>query len=316
MVFIKMEWLLIFIFAVVLTGLMVKFSWLFGLVDKPDERRTHTLPTPRGGGLAIALIFTSMVFQPIYLTALAIAAMGFWDDIKNLSAKFRFLLQFLIGGFALYEFNGFQAIQLFGLAIPMLCFLIFIVWMTNLYNFMDGINGLAGLEAVFFSLSMAFLSKHHLNEWFVLASASLGFLVWNFPKAKIFLGDVGSQFFGFLFALMLVREAAHSPVHFISGLILMGVFLVDATFTLMTRILTKQKFSQAHRSHAYQILWKKFNSSHAKVTLLMMFVNVFWLLPWAYAVCYGYVPSVLGLLISYLPLVIMCLFFKAGRLVS
>ena len=311
-----MEWLIVFTVTTLLTGLMVKFSWVFGLIDKPDARRTHTIPTPRGGGLPMVLIFTSMVFQPIYLAALAIAFMGFWDDIQNISAKWRFLFQILIACVAIYMLNGLHSISFYGFAIPVFIFVFFMVWITNLYNFMDGINGLAGLEAIFLCLSMAFLTKQHSNEWFILASATMGFLVWNFPKARIFLGDVGSQFLGFIFALMLVREALQGEITFISGLILMGFFMVDTTLTLMTRMLTQQKFSEAHRSHIYQILWKKLNANHFMVTSLVMVVNVFWLFPWAYAVSHGYVSAMMGLLISYFPLVIMGLIFKAGRLTS
>jgi Fuc2NAc and GlcNAc transferase len=94
----------------------------------------------------------------------------------------------------------------------------------------------------------------------------------------------------------------------------MGFFMVDTTLTLMTRMLTKQKFSQAHRSHMYQILWQKLNANHFMVTCLVMLINIFWLLPWAYAVSHEYVSAMMGLLISYFPLVIMGLIFKAGRL--
>lgn len=308
-----MHWILIFTLSTLLTGLMVKFSWRLGLVDKPDERRTHQIPTPRGGGLAIVFTCILSLYQVVFLPALVIALMGFWDDIKNLSAKIRFFIQLICAMTVVFAINHFHAFHLWGLSIPALFVVIFMMWLTNLYNFMDGINGNAGLEAIFVSISMALLAPSHHEVWLVLACASCGFLIWNFPKAKIFMGDVGSQFIGFIFATLLVMDLRHSSIAFVSGLILLGVFIVDASVTLVTRMLTGQKFSSPHRTHTYQILWRQFNGSHTQVSLLILLVNIFWLFPWAYAVSHLWVNDFLGLLISYSPLVIIALLFKAGR---
>jgi len=304
---------MIFLLTLLLTGLMVVLAKKFNLVDSPGVRRTHGVITPRGGGIAIVLVATSVILKPIYVAAFSIACLGFWDDISNLSARFRLVVQCIVAALTIYCLNEFRDINLFGFMLPAMVFLVLAVWVTNLYNFMDGINGLAGCEAIFFALGMAFITKQDTRDWYVLASATLGFLVWNFPRARIFLGDVGSQFFGFLFASILVKEAIYSETNFVCALILLGFFIVDTSFTLIVRLLTSQKLTQAHRTHLYQLLWKKMQS-HSKVTLLIMLINIYWLLPCAYLVAEGYLHSSLGLLISYAPLVIMAVFFRAGYL--
>lgn len=311
-----MFWLLIILISSCVTGLMVKYAWRLGLVDKPDDRRTHQTPTPRGGGLAIVLTTVLSMYQIIFLPALCIAVMGFWDDMRNLSAKIRFLIQFLSAGIMVFILHDFHGLSLWGITIPSILLIIGVMWLTNLYNFMDGINGLAGLEAIFVGLSMAILSGDFNYQWLVIACASFGFLIWNFPKAKIFMGDVGSQFLGFTFATLLLMEWIHSSLIFVSGLILLGVFIVDASLTLMTRMITGQPILAPHRSHTYQILWKKMNGSHSQVSWLVLLINLFWLFPWAYAVSHLWCNDWLGLLISYAPLVIIGLLFRAGRLMS
>jgi len=311
-----MHWLFIFLLSTLITGLMVKFSWRLGLVDKPGERRTHQVPTPRGGGLAIVLTCMLSIYQIIFLPALVIGLMGFWDDLKNLSAKIRFFLQFLCACSALYAINHFHGLALWGISIPALLVVLWMMWLTNLYNFMDGINGIAGMEAIFVSLAMVLLHTAYQDAWLVIACASFGFLLWNFPRAKIFMGDVGSQFIGFMMATLCVMEWLHASIPFVTALILLGIFIVDASVTLATRMLTGQKFSTPHRSHTYQILWKKFGGNHVKVTSLLFLVNLLWLFPWAFAVSHLWVNDFLGLLISYAPLVIIALLFKAGRLIS
>ena len=149
--------------------------------------------------------------------------------------------------------------------------------------------------------------------WSILASSVAGFLIWNFPRAKIFLGDVGSYFLGSTFGILLMQSANTRPRWFWCALILLGFFVVDATLTLMVRIWFKQPIFKAHKTHAFQIFLKKFGSNHSYVTLFVLAINVFWLLPWALVVSKGYLPGLIAMLIAYLPLVIIVWFVEAGK---
>lgn len=311
-----MQALLIFLVSMVLTGCLVKGARHWGWMDIPSSRRTHVIPTPRGGGVAIVLTFMGLSFHLLYLPALFIAVMGFWDDMRNLPARLRLLMQIMAATLGFYLLHGFHPIDILGLSIPAFLWIIGWVWLTNLYNFMDGINGLATMEAIFFCLGMGSLTHFQQPQWGILASASAGFLVWNFPRAKIFLGDVGSQFLGFMLGLILVQQSLNGDAFFFSALILLGVFIVDTGVTLVTRMLLRQNLAEAHRTHAYQKFWQYFQGNHVKATGLLMLINIFWLWPFAWASMHGIISGFYALLISYFPLVIMALIFKAGRAVE
>jgi Fuc2NAc and GlcNAc transferase len=333
-----MQWLLnstIFISSIALTWIITKVAWNVGLVDQPDERRSHQQVTPRGGGLAIVLVFWLWILGAAYfsglpklswlpiLPTLFLALVGFIDDLYSVSAMKRLALQFFFSGLSLYLMQGihFQLI-LGGFIIPhslvLFVSLVFLVWSINLYNFMDGINGLAGFEALTISIFMAIITylDGDMNKstlWGILASGVAGFLVWNFPKAKIFLGDVGSYFLGSMFGILLLDSANTKPRLFWCGLILLGYFVVDATLTLLVRIWFRLPAFKPHQTHAFQIMLKRFESNHTKVTSLVLSINFFWLLPWAILVSKGYLNGLMGVLIAYLPLVIIVWFVEAGR---
>jgi Fuc2NAc and GlcNAc transferase len=333
-----MQWiscLSVFLIGAVLTGYVCKLAWRFGFVDEPGDRRSHMTVTPRGGGLSVVLVFWSWMVTSIILSnlsqniwlpllpSLIIALMGFWDDVAPLSASFRLIVQFFCAAISIKLMGGIQIeFAAFGYVVPSLMMhtiaLIFLVWCINLYNFMDGVNGLAGVEAVSICLFMSVLTSiEHAYQWSsmwaILACSVAGFLWWNFPKAKIFLGDVGSHFLGFMFGLLLIESAMIKPRWFWCGMILLGYFVVDATMTLLVRMWYRQPIFQAHHTHAFQIFWRTFNKSHTAVTLSVLGINVFWLMPWAIVVTLGWIPGFAGMLLAYLPLVIMTLFVKAGR---
>lgn len=333
-----MQWLMhpgIFFLTISLTGLIVRFAWNFGLLDHPDSRRSHLHITPRGGGLAIVLGFWGWLVWSIFYThfpsslilpllpALLFALLGLMDDFWSLSAKIRLVLQFFLAGLSLYWMGGIHFIlTIKGLVIPAplvwIACLFLIVWSVNLYNFMDGINGLAGFEALTVSCFMAFITYwdgdlHKSALWSVLASAVAGFLIWNFPKARIFLGDVGSYFLGSMFGILLMQSANTKPRWFWCGMILLGFFVVDATLTLLVRIWFRQPVFKAHTTHAFQIILKKFASSHTVVTGIVFAINLFWLMPWAMLVSKSYVPGFIAMLLAYLPLVIIVWLVEAGK---
>ena len=197
--------------------------------------------------------------------------------------------------------------------------LFYLVWLLNLYNFMDGIDGLAGIEAISVSLGGAVLLflKHQAitNEGLtliLLAVTVLGFLCWNFPPAKIFMGDAGSGFLGIILGLLSLQGAWIAPQFFWSWLILLGVFIVDATWTLGRRFIQGEKVYEAHRSHAYQYA-ARYYGSHQKVSLMVALINVIWLLPWALVVGLADLNAYVGLIVAYTPLLVLVIYFDAGK---
>lgn len=294
---------IIFFLSCALTGLVRFYAVRRSMLDVPNERSSHSMPTPRGGGLAIVISFFLAILYLAYqkfisvdLTlallggGMLIAVTGWYDDRFQISARARLLTQFLAACWTVYWLHGFPVLNLgvtqihsgwFGVPIAILT----IMWMTNLYNFMDGIDGLAGMEGVFvsaagglFLLLSGFHSLAILN--FLLASAIMGFLVWNWPPAKIFMGDVGSTTLGFIFAVFMLATANTTSVSPLFWIILLAIFILDTTFTLINRIRKKESLSVAHRSHAYQQLIQK--KSHLTVTIYALLTNIFILFPLAY----------------------------------
>ncbi|MNV63837.1 putative undecaprenyl-phosphate N-acetylglucosaminyl 1-phosphate transferase [compost metagenome] len=197
---------------------------------------------------------------------------------------------------------------------------IYLVWVLNLYNFMDGIDGIASVESLCVCLGACFL--YWINGtpeliWgpMVLAMAVLGFLYWNFPPARIFMGDAGSGFLGIALGVLSLQAAWTSSGLFWAWLILLGVFIVDATFTLLRRMVRGDKVYEAHRSHAYQFASRQFGK-HLPVTLAVGAINMFWLFPIAFCVIYWRLDGAIGLAMAYIPLIILAVKFHAGELES
>ncbi len=193
-----------------------------------------------------------------------------------------------------------------------------LVWVLNLFNFMDGIDGIASVEAITVcvggALLYALIGVPALAATPLLLAASVaGFLVWNFPPAKIFMGDAGSGFLGIALGGLTLQAAWAAPQLLWAWLILLGVFVLDATFTLLRRLLRGDKVFEAHRSHAYQYASREYGA-HLPVTLAVLAINVLWLLPWACLVALGYIDGLLALLIAYLPLAFLAVRFRAGQL--
>lgn len=295
------------------------------ILDIPNERSAHHLPIPRGGGIVFVVIFlTVMAYQQLMSLALiaitlAVALLGYLDDKYTLTAWTRLACQLTLGGLALYCLGGMPAIQIGSWTLALhgwfTCLgILYLVWMLNLYNFMDGINGIAGFEAITVALGMAgvYLALDlpaAMDSFLILAAVIAGFLVWNFPKAKIFMGDVGSSFLGFLFGIWSLHAAHTHPALFWSWMILLGVFIGDATMTLLLRMLKGEALHLAHSGHAYQHASRRFHS-HTVVTLAVCVFNIIWLWPCAFAVGLGYINGVTGLLIAYVPIVALIWFFK------
>lgn len=335
---IKIVWYLLLagVMSFVLTGLLRRYALARSLMDIPNERSSHTMPTPRGGGVAIVLTFlTSLIllelfdahlnglFWALFGAGAWVMLIGFIDDHRHIPARWRLLLHFVGAGWALIWLSGLPPLPVFGVTLDLgwlghIIAAVYLVWLLNLYNFMDGIDGIAGIEAVTVCLGgvvLYLLSPVGDFIWMLpmllLAAAVVGFLFWNFPKAKIFMGDAGSGFVGIVLGILSIQAAWIMPELFWAWVILLGAFVVDATATLIRRVLRGEKFYEAHRSHAYQYGSRKFKG-HVPVSLAFGVINLFWLLPIASLVVLGYLDGVLGIVIAYAPLILLVIHLKAG----
>ena len=324
------------IMSLLMTAALRRYALARSVIDVPNARSSHTVPTPRGGGVAIVLTFLLAVIalmlsgdeQIRMLTALVgggalIAIIGFMDDHGHIAARWRLLGHFVAAIWMLAWIGGLPPLSMFGWTVDLgwlggLLATVYLVWLLNLYNFMDGIDGIASVEAITACLGAALLywlagfnTKALLP--LLLAAAVAGFLCWNFPPAKIFMGDAGSGFIGIVLGGLSLQAAWVAPQMFWCWLILLGVFIVDATYTLVRRLLRGDKVYEAHRSHAYQFASRQYGR-HLPVTLAVVALNVCWLLPVALCVMQLGLDGVLGVMIAYLPLIVLAVRYRAGDL--
>jgi Fuc2NAc and GlcNAc transferase len=284
-----MIYILLLILSFTLTYLIKTYYIKNAILEEINERSSHTVPTPHGGGIALAITwfmglvylnYTSQIDTSLFyalLVGVIISVVSFFDDLYDLSPKIRLIAQASVAVGGLYFLGGFDTftLGLFDISNPIFnnifAFLL-IVWFINLYNFLDGINGYAGSEIVFLSVAgyLLFGGGHFI----VLAVASLGFLVWNYGnKAKIFMGDVGSTLLGYNVAIFTLYYANEQASNLWIWIVLFGVFWFDATLTLVRRKLNGEQLSQAHKKHGYQRLQQS-GWSHLKVTNYSILANV------------------------------------------
>jgi Fuc2NAc and GlcNAc transferase len=286
-------------FSVAGVWVSIRIAERFGMIDIPNERSSHSLPTPRMGGVpmvaAAALAFGGWIFLVAgganvqtglpytFLFALAMFLLGFYNDLRDLSPLLRFLVQ-IVSAFLMLVFLAplLPDVSLWKRVLPKWAWVvpgaIWAVWMLNLYNFMDGIDGLAGGEAVvassFFFLVFAWYGQ---SGWavanLVVAAASMGFLVHNWPPARIFMGDAGSGFLGGFYGMQSVVATLSTPVPFPVLVLPFANFILDTTFTLFRRLIRREKWYQAHRSHVYQRM-TDLGMTHRKVTSIELLVAV------------------------------------------
>ncbi|UTW14249.1 MraY family glycosyltransferase [Marinobacterium rhizophilum] len=318
-----------------LTGLVRRYALAGGMLDVPNARSSHSLPTPRGGGLAIVLVtlaglvwlyrqglMAGSVFTALAGAGVLVAAVGWFDDRGHVAARWRLLVHFVAAGWGLAWLGGLPSFELFGVVlepgVPGFCLgLLCLVWLLNLYNFMDGIDGIAGVEVVSVCAGACWLgwlagvAPVELLPPALLAAASLGFLCWNWPPARIFMGDAGSGFIGLMLGLLSVLAAHQSLLLFAGWLILLAVFVCDASVTLLRRLVRGQHLAQAHCSHAYQQAARRC-ASHSAVTLSVLAINLCWLLPLASLAVLGMLAPVFGLVLAYAPLIFLALCLRAG----
>lgn len=282
-------------FSIFCTKFLVSYLGKKQVVDVPNSRSNHKKPTPRGGGVAICAAiligFVALCFMqkgdflylwPLFAAAILIAVISWVDDVKKIGIKVRFLFHIIavsIGMVIVSDYGHIDSVISFGLLPTWLDYLITAIlwlWFINLYNFMDGIDGITGTETVFIGLGIAisiFLINSPFNPAFyaaVIVAAALGFLAFNWHPAKIFMGDVGSITLGFLLGWLLLDLFTRGA--FVAALIIPAYYLCDATVTITKRLIQRKKIWQAHSEHFYQQAVRR-GFSHSKTVSLIICLN-------------------------------------------
>jgi len=321
-----------FLVSYLLTEVVIRIAPKFGLICQPNHRSSHVTDMPYGGGAGFVLpllIMTSLFFylgylpQYFWLVIMVCGSLiffvGLWDDMVDTPVIFRLLVQFACVAVGVLLVNGVFGAKSDGVMIDIgvvsySLSVIVLIWWINLFNFMDGIDGLAGTEAIFIGLSaiLTLWIKHWVFPFeilqdtgsielllFFLSVSTLGFLAHNWAPARVFMGDAGSTFLGYALGMIALYSIALGALPVSVWLILGAVFLVDATFTLFRRILAGKPWYKAHKSHAYQhaislmsnaertfenryikvLFGSQDRKSHKSVCLLILAINIFWLLP-------------------------------------
>lgn len=284
------------ILSALLTDVVRRYSLARGVMDEPNARSSHTVPTPRGGGLAIVLTWLLALvvlasagmlgwraFWAIGAGTSVVAAVGWLDDNRDLRASLRFATHLGAAILGVLLLGGLPAVDLGIAVVPLgpvgsLFAVLFVAWLVNLYNFMDGIDGIAGVEAVTAgaALAVVFGGAHATGLSLAaatLAAGALGFLLLNWPPARVFMGDVGSGAVGYAFALLALAGRTGTGLPLLLLALPLWTFILDATFTLFRRALRGERLHEAHRSHVYQRLVQA-GWSHVGVTTFVAVLNL------------------------------------------
>ncbi len=319
------------------TGRVREFAMARALLDVPSERSSHTTPTPRGGGLAIAAVVlvgvlssgiagwvSWQVAAALVPSGAAMALLGWIDDRRSLSAGLRLLIHFMAASWVVYWFGpvralsiGTASVALGWLATPLS--ILGIVWLVNLFNFMDGIDGVAAAEALMVSAAAAFFCWRVGDveiAWLaaLIAAASAGFLPWNWMPARIFMGDAGSIFLGFMLGSLALLADRRGALPAIAWIVLLGVFIGDATLTLIRRVVRRERLAEAHRTHAYQRAVQS-GWSHARVSGAVMILNLtLAALVWGAVAHPAWAPAAYGLAVGFAVAAYLAVEVRASRL--
>lgn len=338
----------------VATGFVIRVASKVGLIQEPDSRSSHVDITPHGGGLGLVLVgfvagiilFMSGGFNAelpvsklitLSIFALLLAVVGLIDDIRGLSIKLRFGVQLLVVAALLVIIGQLPAIGfLKGLLLIAVIFFAGL-WWINLFNFMDGIDGIAAVQAVWLLLTTAtlgYVSDAAIAQTFLwqlqllIAAATFGFLLFNWPPARVFMGDVGSTWLAFVMLALALASIQMGWLSYAVWIILPAVFIIDTTITLLTRIIRKERWYAAHCTHAYQHLAKHWQAqqeslgedvarsravAQKRVVLTMLLVNLLWLGPIAFLALSKPVWAWWLVALAYLPISIGVFLLRAGR---
>ena len=324
------------LFGLVLVALVLRVVQRPELLVVPNARSSHQQPTPSMGGIAIVVVVLGFLFYTslahnVYEAAgywctagLMLAVVGLWDDLKELKRTTRLLVQMLAVGLVLWVQFNVTHVDLTPVSLLWLVVLfVGSVWFVNLFNFMDGIDGIAASQCLVFCLGVQFLAGG-VPSWpgellWLTSGVSVGFLGYNWPPAKIFMGDVGSQCLGLMISALALYLDANGIVPLVASLILLAGFWFDATYTLCVRMLSGQKFAQAHRSHLYQRLAQ--SKGHLWTTTAFLIFALLWLLPLAWVASLssfdqqGWVGG-LAVCAAVLPLAVLSKRYRAGEITN
>lgn len=297
---------LVFLCSLIVTWLLANNLIALNIIDSPNARSLHSTPVPRTGGIAILVAIccgllwhvslgglssithtsAAVAYGWIIVGCMILASVSFIEDMWGVARTWRFICQ--IGAALLLVTADLvpDTLQIGPWIWPLPFYLaeiatvIGVVWMTNLYNFMDGMDGLAGSMAVVGFITMALIGWQHNSYEFTIANATIaaavaGFLVWNLPPARLFMGDTGSIPLGYMVAAMALLGVKHAGLSLWAMAVLFSPFIVDATITLARRLWHGEKVLQPHRTHFYQRLVTIMGWSHNKT---LMYEHVLMLL--------------------------------------
>ena len=299
-----------------------------GVLAEPNLRSSHDVPTPTSGGIGFVLVILGFVLVQgegslalaVLLGGGVLAGLGLADDLLNVPAGIRLAGHCVMAATALWLLGRTDLMvgeTLLGGAWFAVALWLLGVWFINLYNFMDGIDGIAATQLLLYGGGVALLgaADGFAAElvWFAGAAVG-GFLIFNWAPARVFMGDVGSGFLGFLVWMVALGLALTETVPLVASMVLLTVFWFDATYTLGVRIVTGQAFASAHRSHLYQRLAQRVG--HGTTVVIFVGYAVAWLYPLAVAVLKAPQWWLCWVALGCAPMAVACWRMEAGRLDS
>jgi Fuc2NAc and GlcNAc transferase len=299
-----MKLIFIIILNLIFSWILLKLAYNFllekNIIDTPNQRSLHTTPKIRGGGIAILICYELFILlfflfdyiaKELFISQIAggviIGTAGWLDDRNHVPVIVRFLCHFLSAIILSYLFNRLLSVNILGTdynlsILGAVIFVLYVVWMINLYNFMDGIDGIAISQLIVPSIFIAVVSGlNHYNEAYLISiiiiASSIFFYKYNWPPSKMFMGDVLSGFIGYYFAALTIYLNNILKISIFIIPVLLSVFIYDATVTLIKRIVKKEKIWEAHNDHYYQKFAKVYG--HKKVTVAVIIFNFILFLP-------------------------------------
>ena len=318
----------------ILTVFLEKIFIRYGkFIDNPKERSCHIKPTPTAGGLAILLSYSVFIYTLIVLlgentniflilliSLIPVVLIGLLDDFNQVNIYIRLLVQFYSAALMIYYFQindtTYFEINQSSILITILS-IILSMWLMNLYNFMDGIDGYATTECIFISFVASILSYLNDSESLMyvylagLGAVNLGFIFRNWYPAKIFMGDTGSISVGCILSFFIFYSASESILSIYTWLILLSVFVADSSYTLLVRIVTKKNIFKPHLTHAFHKITIKENS-HLFTVKKMILINLFWALPMSFLSNIYSDYHIVIAIAAYLPLLFILIKIGAG----
>ena len=328
--------LLFFVYVLSLFGTIYyrKFAINNNILADLNFRTLHDKPTPKGGGVVFSMVFVFFVFFLYFINLVEFELMlvfgigaglattvGYIDDLKSIGSIKKLILQFLLVVLILYVFNGGPLSMIERLSgwpgWTISAFLL--LWLINVYNFIDGIDGLAisGAILILITLLLTFYITNNTSNlvplFLLLLASCLGFLFFNWPKASIFMGDSGSIFLGYCFGAFIVYSLMNNEISFLTWLVVFGYYLGDTTTTTLIRMMLLKKWYNPHRSHAYQNIARTLDN-HAIVSFGVMVYHILWLLPLAIWTVLKPNFGLIAVVLAFLPSIIWSI--KFGPLFS